>query len=142
MNLNHLNLLQFLIFLSFFYFFKKQLDIILDLNFPTYDSRKKMDTFWKFLLYLRTFWVILLCFIAFFLILNYELSFNTFIIFLVMIIYVFLYFLFYIGLIYFFIDKNKKNDKIVNFMSNYVINTLDAIQFFYIIYIMYSIIFL
>ena len=142
MNLKHLNLLQFLIFLSFFYFFKKQLDIILDLNFPTYDSRKKVDSFWKFLLYLRSFFVMLLFFIALFLILNYELTFNIFILSLIMIIYVFLYFLFYIGLIYFFIDKNKKNDKIVNFMSNYVINTLDTIQFFYIIYVMYSIIFL
>ena len=76
----------------------------------------------------------LLFFIALFSILNYELTFNIFILSLIMIIYVFLYFLFYIGLIYFFIDKNKKNDKIVNFMSNYVINTIDVIQFFILFY--------
>jgi len=140
MNLKELKLLQFLIILSFFYFLKKQLDIILDLKFPTYDSRINASTFWKFFLYLRSFFVLSLFIISLFLLLNHHLTFNIFITFLIMIIYVFIYFLFYTGLIYFFIDKNKKNDEIVNFISNYVINTIDTVQFFYVIYIIYNII--
>ena len=68
MNSEKITVIQFMIFLFIYLFFKKQLDIIIDFKYPTYEKFKYANLFWKILVNLRRF----LSTLVFLIILGYK----------------------------------------------------------------------
>jgi hypothetical protein len=139
MKLEEIKVLQFMICLFIYLFFKKNLDVIIDVKYPTYKNLKYGTTFWKFLVNLRriltiVLFLVIVSFLYFNKVNSYIFNFC-----LLMIISFIIYFAIDERLIYLLIPKNKKNEEIVNFMDIYTSTTIDIILLFYSIYIIFNI---
>ena len=139
MNLEQTRLLQFLIFLSIFYFFKKELDVLIDVRFPTYESIQHANSFWKHLIFLRRIFTLILFLAVLFLLYFFKLNHHLIMICLFMLSYVVMYMLVNERLIYYFIDENKENDKIVSMFYSYGTVTIDTLLLAYSVYALFSI---
>ena len=139
MNLDQARLLQFLIFLSIFYFFKKELDVLIDVRFPTYESLQQANPFWKHLIILRRIFTFILFLAVLFLVSFFKLNFHLKIICSIMIMYVIVYMLINERFIYYFIDKNKENDEIVGTVYTYGGVTIDTLLLSYSVYALFTI---
>ena len=139
MNSEKITVIQFMIFLFIYLFFKKQLDIIIDFKYPTYEKFKYANLFWKILVNLRRFlstlvFLIILGFLYF-----YKLDSYIFYFLIVIIISFIMYLAFDERLIYLFIQKNNTNDKIVKFMDIYGTTIRDIILLLYSMYVIFKI---
>lgn len=139
MNSEDTKVIEFMICLFIYVFFKKELDVIIDIKYPTYDKLKDANFFWKFLVNLRRFlsFSVILTILVF---LNfYKVDSYIFIFCLLMIISFIMYLAFDERLIYLFIQKNSTNDEIVNFMDIYGTTIRDIIFLLYSIYVVFKI---
>lgn len=139
MNSEDTKVIEFMICLFIYVFFKKELDVIIDIKYPTYDKLKDANFFWKSLVNLRrflSFSVILtiLVFLNFHKVDSYIFNFC-----LIMIISFIMYLAFDERLIYLFIQKNSTNDEIVNIMDIYGTTIRDVIFLLYSIYVVLKI---
>jgi len=139
LNLQQTRLLEFLIFLSIFYFIKKELDVLIDVRFPTYESLQQANSFWKHLIILRRIFTFILFLAVLFLLSFFKLNFDLIVICLIMLVYVGMYMLINERFIYYFIDKNKENDKIVGSLYSYGSITIDILLLTYSSYALFRI---
>jgi hypothetical protein len=139
MNSEDSKVIEFMIYLFIYVFFKKELDVTIDIKYPTYDKLKDANFFWKFLVNLRRFLSILinltiLVFLYFYKVNSYIFNFC-----LLMMISFIMYLAFDERLIYLFIPKNSTNDEIVNIMDIYGTTIRDIIFLLYSIYVVFKI---
>jgi len=139
MNSEDSKVIEFMIYLFIYLFFKKELDVTIDIKYPTYDKLKDANFFWKFLVNLRRFLSILinlsiLVFLYFYKVNSYIFNFC-----LLMMISFIMYLAFDERLIYLFIQKNSTNDEIVNIMDIYGTTIRDIIFLLYSIYVVFKI---
>ena len=139
MNLEHTRLLQIMIFLTFFYFFKKGLDVLIDIKFSTHKRIMKAKPFWKFLINLRRIFTFFLFLAVLFLLFFFKLNSHLITICLILLLYVVMYMLINERFIFYFIDETKENVKIVNKIYTYGAVTVDTLLFCYSIYAIFNI---
>ena len=120
-----------------FYFFKKEFDLIVDINFPLYENKQdeNNDYLWKFLIFLkRKLDIIEVISIIIFLYL-FKVNIDIFIICIIILSSSLVNYLFQERYIFLFIDKNDKNVKFVRFIDDYGASTLNVILLLYSIYV-------
>ena len=137
MDLRKIKKLAVLSLFSICYFLKKELDLIIDINFPLYENKQDENNsyLWKFLIFLKRNLdiievisiIIFLCF--------FKLNIDIFIICIIILSSSLVNYLFQERYIFLFIDKNDKNMKFVRILDNYGVSTLNFILIFYAIYV-------
>jgi hypothetical protein len=131
---------DFLVFFLIIYFFKKELDVFVNIHYPTYEKIPKNDYFWEILLNIRRFMNLSTLAIMLYALLFFN--FNTYlsIIIVIIILNCIRYFLFDERFIYYFTDKNnQKLNRFVNIIDIYGSFTLDAILLTFSIYTLFKV---
>lgn len=137
MDLRKIRTLAVLALFSILYFLKKELDLIIDINFPLYENKQDENNnyLWKFLIILKRNLDIIEVISIIILLCLFKINIDIFIICIIILSSSLVNFLFQERYIFLFIDKNDKNMKFVRFIDNYGASTLNVILLFYAIYV-------
>lgn len=105
------NVYYLLIAFAIFTFIKKVMNIIIEIEFPTYDNLKDASEFWQILVKIRRVFAVITFFVASYLLFNYKLIFGITLILIITIINCFSYFLVDEKLIYLLIQNPSETTK-------------------------------
>jgi len=131
----------YIILIYFFTFtcFKKFVDVIGEINVPTYESRKTVSPFWQKFVNFRTFLnflslIIKLCILYFYKLNGYLIS-----IFVILILSNIFYFVIENRYIYYLIPKEKLNTNFLNYLDRYGGIYENLFEFLFLFYIIINI---